>query len=502
MMASIGFFRQSDSFILKGTNTFDAASTVVPNFPGASSSSSVAALPFFSFPSLPEDTLSLLLRRRIDLEETLTKIESRLDALGAPSAADLMKAPTVAQTPTPSTSVPGKAGDGKKKDSDSTAVVSSSQDDGGVLMSRANNIPEASLVIPILVRAQLMSDPALVAGSSSTGTKAGAAIGKDAKGKSVPSASNALIVGATDPVYEIQLDQLKLLKQAFLRLDTRGTGCVTIADLKAAFAAEARPQKERTDEALQSWISSRDLNNDAAVSWPEFAASFAALFLAPGASPIIKSSAEPEKVTQVATKPSTATSNASSATNANGLDLNSAKKDAEMVANALSDARRSLQAELSVLAATSVAQLQSVLRASLPPGVWKAEDGSAASLVSLPWAGPVLDVIAGIGNLQLFCDRTHARSLLSGWAAHVAAVVSEPSNSTLWSFKVTTPKEGDDLQGDKSLATVHQKEGDMTISWEVAQLPGMHQLLRGFGFESIHDPKMERGGIPLEFRLG
>lgn len=500
MMASIVFFRQADSFVLRGTNTFDAASSVVPNFPGASSASG-AALPFFSFPNLPEETLSLLLRRRVELEETLSKIEARLDALGAPSATDLMKTPPAATAPAPATSaVSGKTAEGKQKVSDAAVTP---VDDGGLLMSRANTIPEASLVIPILVRAQLMTDPSLFTSATASGSKSGGAPGKDAKGKSVASVGTALIVNATDPVYEIQLEQLRLLKQAYLRLDTRGTGCVTIADLKAAFAAEARPQKERTEEALQSWISSRDLNNDAAVSWPEFAASFAALFLAPGASPIIKSAGEPEKAAGPA-KPtaSIAASSSSSGGHTESLDLNAAKKNAEMVANALSDARRSLQAELSVLAATSVAQLQSVLRASLPPGVWKAEDGSAASLVSLPWAGPVLEVISGIGMLHLFCDRNHARSLLSGWAAHVSAVVSEPSNSTLWVFKVTNPQEGDSLQGDKTLATVHQKEGDMTISWEVARLPGMHHLLRGFGFEAIQDPKNERGGVPLEFRLG
>jgi hypothetical protein len=501
MMASIAFFRQADSFILRGTSTFDAASSVVPNFPGASSTSG-AALPFFSFPSLPEETLSLLLRKRIELEETLSKIETRLDALGTPSATDLMKTPAIAAAPNPASAASGKTVDGKKKDAESLAAP---VDDGGVLMSRANTISEASLVIPILVRAQLMTDPVLTAGPIAAGNKAGGAIGKDAKGKATANVGSALTVSATDPVYEIQLEQLRLLKQAYLRLDTRGTGCVTIADLKAAFAAEARPQKERTQEALQLWISSRDLNNDAAVSWPEFAASFAALFLAPGASPIIKSSGEPEKTAAVPAKPTSAAaaaSNSSAGTHDEGLNLNAAKKDAELVANKLSDARRSLQAELTVLAATSVSQLQSVLRASLPPGVWKAEDGSAASLVSLPWAGPVLDVIAGIGLIQLFCDRNHARSLLSGWAAHVAAVVSEPSNSTLWVFKVTTPQEDDNIHADKSLATVHQREGDMTISWEVARLPGMHHLLRGFGFEAVQDPKNQRGGVPLEFRLG
>ena len=73
--------------MLRGTGNFDAASSVVPNFPGGGAGAG-AGLPFFSFPALTRETLEFLLRRRVDLEGALLKLEARLDSLGAARADD------------------------------------------------------------------------------------------------------------------------------------------------------------------------------------------------------------------------------------------------------------------------------------------------------------------------------------------------------------------------------------------------------------------------------
>ena len=100
--------------------------------------------------------------------------------------------------------------------------------------------------------------------------------------------------------------------------------------------------------------------------------------------------------------------------------LGAAQQEANAAAAALGLARRALEAELNVLASTSVAQLQCVMRASLPAGAWQqADHGSAASLLALPWAEGVLNTLAGLGTLQLFCDRFQVSRLLADWSAHM-----------------------------------------------------------------------------------
>lgn len=579
MMSTIGFHRQGDAFVLSGTREFDPAFSVTPSFPGGAAtdggSTSATApghasaqqlqptdganLPFFKFPSLPEPVLSFLLRRRIDLEGALFRIEAKLQRLGAPPPPDtLMQAAQVnaqaaaasdaatgpgsassAVTPAVTAAMPAPPSSPTRKPSAGRGSKALNPDEGqtDVLMLRSNAVPETSLVVPILMRAALMTD----AGSASApaGGKAAAKRPAGRGGSSSGASAAGAGVAATDPKFLIHMSQLRLLKQAFIRLDTRGTGVVSASDLRAAFAAEARPHQERTDEAISNWIATRDLNGDQAVSWPEFAASFAALFLAPssGGAAVSPADAKGGKA------PPTPKPTAKSAAGKGAADQDLAVVAAEAAA-ALATARQALDAELAVLMTTAVAQLQSVMRASLPPGT--PVETTAPSLLALPWASPVLDVLSGLGLLFLFCDRYQVRGILKGFISHITAVVSEPRNAALWGFRVTMPHEvgtsgqsavalsssrlSQDL-GNGGLSTIAAdatRSTDNSIAWGVARLPGMQLLLRGFGFEAVHGTDTgasslpsaavagaagasasgamanigKRGGVPLEYRLG
>lgn len=565
LMSCIGYHRgeAGETFVLHGTEETGPVASVTPSFPSVKSMSTSdleaieersrmesvtippkpvenaaddSHLPFFGYEDLPTGTMAFLVRRRIELEEILFELEQELLELGAApppdslmqvpaSLAALDKANTLA--PAAQTTVTKAA----KKPTLRRPGAKSNEPEGDPLMSRNPMVPDNVILMPILVRGLIVPEEtaATVANAPPTGiiTLGATARGRRTasvarKGTKATGSGNSIVLNVADPRFSIHNAQLRLLRIAFSRMDKKNIGLVNPDEIMEAFKAEARPSHELTEEFVLTWILSRDLNVDGNVSWPEYAASFAPLFLPPtsGGAGVPPTEEDPKK-DKAGNRPVVPVRSKGTDKGISEAEL-LAQANAEAAAKGLNLARKCLAAEAGVLLNTVIAQIRSVVKGSLPPGTYL--EDNVYSLLHLPWAQQVIDVVSGLGFLLLFCDRHTVRKVLVAWMAHISEMVANPSEKSLWTFRVTLPHEaGADahtpaalapsalLQNRalslSSLASNFTRLTDMTIAMDVLQLPGMSLLLEGCGYKPVWDPNShlrttfgER--TPVAYQLG